>query len=137
MTRRVFTCAALGFGAAALAPAASPEEEARKVAETWLALIDQGKYGESWEKAAAMFKERIPQERWEALVAQVREPLGKLSSRSLLAAQFASELPGAPDGEYVVVQFNASFANKKNGVETVTPMKDPDGAWRVSGYQIR
>jgi len=29
------------------------------------------------------------------------------------------------------------FANKKAAVETVTPMKDTDGQWRVSGYFIR
>jgi hypothetical protein len=29
------------------------------------------------------------------------------------------------------------FENKAAAVETVTPMADPDGAWRVSGYFIR
>ena len=27
--------------------------------------------------------------------------------------------------------------NKKNGIETVTPMKDKDGEWRVSGYFVK
>ncbi len=42
-----------------------------------------------------------------------------------------------PDGEYVVVQLETSFANKKAAVETVTPMLEKDGRWRVSGYFIR
>ena len=46
-------------------------------------------------------------------------------------------LPGAPDGEYVVLQFDTSFANKKEAVETVTPMLDKDGKWKVSGYYIK
>jgi len=45
--------------------------------------------------------------------------------------------PGAPDGEYVVIQYDSSFENKTEAVETVTPMLDPDGVWRVSGYYIR
>ena len=48
-----------------------------------------------------------------------------------------TELPGAPDGEYVVFQFDTQFERKRAAVETVTPMCDPDGSWRVSGYFIR
>jgi hypothetical protein len=29
------------------------------------------------------------------------------------------------------------FTNKKEAVETVTPMKDEDGFWRVSGYYVK
>jgi hypothetical protein len=27
--------------------------------------------------------------------------------------------------------------NKRSAVETITPMRDPDGQWRVSGYFIK
>ncbi len=137
MTRRAFAGTVLGFTAAAAAQAGSVEQDAQKIAEAWLALVDQGKYGESWEQAAAGFKKKVPRARWEALAAQARKPLGALKSRSFLSAQFARELPGAPDGEYVVIRYDASYANKKNAVETITPTKDPDGVWRVSGYYIR
>jgi hypothetical protein len=46
-------------------------------------------------------------------------------------------LPGAPDGEYVVIQFETSFENKKSAIETVTPMIEINGGWRVSGYFIK
>jgi hypothetical protein len=36
-----------------------------------------------------------------------------------------------------VIQYRTSFENKANAVETVTPMRDPDGVYRVSGYYIR
>jgi len=36
-----------------------------------------------------------------------------------------------------VIQFDAVFENKSSAVETVTPMLDPDGVWRVSGYFVR
>ena len=50
----------------------------------------------------------------------------------------ASEaLPGAPDGEYVVIQYESSFEHKQSAIETVTPMLDTDGKWRVSGYFIK
>ncbi len=43
---------------------------------------------------------------------------------------------GAPDWEYVVLQFLADIENKAQAVETITPMLD-EGQWRVSGYYIR
>jgi hypothetical protein len=67
----------------------------------------------------------------------VRGPLGNAVSRNLLSRQYTTTLPGAPDGEYVVIQYETSFENKKVAVETVTPMKDADGHWRVSGYYIK
>jgi len=66
-----------------------------------------------------------------------REPLGKLISRKVANALYTTSLPGLPDGQYVVIQFNTSFENKKSGIETVTPMVDKDGRWRVSGYYIK
>jgi hypothetical protein len=45
-------------------------------------------------------------------------------------------LPGVPDGEYVVIQFSTVLEKKAAATETVTPMKGPDGHWRVSGYYI-
>ena len=137
MTRRMFTVCALGAAAGADVRGAGAEQEAQKAAEAWLALLDKTEYGASWKEAASFFRERVPAERWEALAASVRGPFGTFESRKLLSAQFTRELPGAPDGEYVLLQFAASFAKKKNAIETVTPMKDSDGAWRVSGYQVR
>jgi hypothetical protein len=63
--------------------------------------------------------------------------MGKLISRKVKTQVYKTSLPGAPDGEYVVIQFETSFKNKKAAVETVTPMMDEDGVWRVSGYYIK
>lgn len=59
-----------------------------------------------------------------------------MKSRQLLGTQFTKSLPGAPDGEYVVIQFKTNFAAKPDAIETVTPMKS-EGAWRDSGYFIK
>jgi len=67
----------------------------------------------------------------------VRKPLGKVLSRKVINSTYTTLLPGAPDGQYVVIQFETSFENKHNAVETVTPMLEPNGQWRVSGYYIR
>ncbi len=48
-----------------------------------------------------------------------------------------TSLPGAPDGQYVVIQYESSFEHKKSAIETVTPSQGADGHWRVSGYFIK
>ena len=116
---------------------ADKEAAALTVAKTWLSLIDNAEYGESWEEAASYFKGAITKDRWQQSLIAVRKPLGALVSRELKSKTYAQSLPGAPDGEYVVIQFNTSFGNKKTAIETVTPMLDTDGIWRVSGYYIK
>ena len=71
------------------------------------------------------------------MVGNVRGPLGKLVSRKLKSREYTEKMPGAPDGKYVVIQYDSVFEKKASAVETVTSMADPDGAWRVSGYFIR
>ena len=119
-------------------PRTSPAEAtAQKAAEQWLALIDAGNYAGSWKTAAAFFQTAVPQADWEHTMVADRKPFGDLVSRKLKIASYTKSIPGAPDGEYVIVQFDTSFANKKEAVETVTPMLDPDGQWKVSGYYIK
>lgn len=100
-------------------------------------MADVGKYAESWKEAAEYFKAAVKQEQWEQMLPAVRKPLGKMVSRNLKTATYRTALPGAPDGEYVIIEFQTSFENKKSAIETVTPMLEKDGKWRVSGYFIK
>ena len=113
------------------------QEPAVVAAEDWLKLVDDGKFAESWKEAAEYFKGVVKQDQWEQSIQSVRIPLGAVISRRLKAKNFATSLPGAPNGEYVVIQFATSFENKTSAVETITPMMDKDGQWRVSGYYIK
>jgi hypothetical protein len=112
-------------------------QQATKAAESWLSLVDQEKYAESWNQAASFFKDHVSSDRWAQMASAARKPLGALVSRKFKLATYATRLPGAPDGQYVVIQYHTEFANKKSAVETVTPMLDTDGQWHVSGYYIR
>jgi len=129
----VLTLAVLAYGRSDQVP----EKAAAKAAEAWRALVDSSDHDASWDEAATIFKSRVDKEQWEKAARSVRGPLGKLRSRKLVSAKYTQQLPGAPDGEYVVIQYDASFENKASAVETVTPTLDKDGKWRVSGYYIR
>ncbi|MFY9531819.1 MAG: DUF4019 domain-containing protein [Candidatus Acidiferrales bacterium] len=114
-----------------------PEELAQKSAQAWLALTDSGKYAESWDEASQLFKNAVTKEQWSSKIKAARAPFGKVQSRKLKGATYSKTLPGAPDGEYVVIQYETSFENKASAVETISPMLDKDGKWRVSGYFIK
>jgi hypothetical protein len=114
-----------------------PEDAAQAAAESWLKLVDDGRYEEPWDQAAKLFKGAVTKEQWKLAIAGVRGPLGKLVSRKLKSREYMEKVPGGPDGKYVVIQYDTVFEKKASAVETVTPMVDPDGAWRVSGYFIR
>jgi len=118
-------------------PQSAGEKAAVAAAQKWLVLIDQGDYSASWKEAAPFFQGAVTETSWETYMASFRKPLGNLLSRKLKSAQHMTELPGAPDGQYVVMQFETSFANKKSAIETVTFMLEKDGRWKSAGYFIK
>ena len=115
----------------------SNTEAARMSAEAWLALIDSQNYAASWDTAASGFRSAITQEKWVAAAQAARAPLGPVKSRALKSATATKTLPGAPDGDYVVFQFNTSFGQKAEATETVTAIREKDGTWHIGGYFIK
>ena len=109
---------------------------AEKAAVNWLALVDTNRYDASWNEAATLFKRQVSSDDWRRAVSAARDPLGRVIERNLVSSTYATSLPGAPDGEYVVLQFKTKFERKTQAIETVTPMIDA-GQWRVSGYYVR
>lgn len=111
--------------------------EAKQAATAWLALLDQGDYKSTWQQAAGLFKSSVAPQAWESAARSAREPLGAVKSRAVKSLMFTRALPGAPEGEYVVIQYESVFEKRPSALETVTPMRDKDGAWRVSGYYVK
>ena len=139
--RRMLMCLSLAavVSLSGCSSASNPQAETAAVAaaKAWLLLVDGEQYAESWEEAAQFFKGAVQKEQWIQAMQSGRKPFGKNISRELQSKRYRTALPGAPDGEYVVIQFKASFENKKSTVETITPMLDKDGHWRISGYFMK
>lgn len=120
-------------GAPAPLAAAAP---ATTAAQAWISLIDQQRWDESWAATGSLFQAQMPQAGWRAAIEPVRAPLGTVTSRSFLASQKLASVPGGPDGEYEVIQFNTRFTHKQEAVETVVLARE-GAAWKVAGYFIR
>lgn len=124
------------------APARADDEidtgPAMAVAQAWLSLLDAGRYFESWEVLTPAMREALPRAEWDNRMQTGRAPLGRVAGRKVRSANYARARQGAgPEAEYVVIQFNTSFANLPFGIETVTPMREAGGTWKISAYDIR
>lgn len=141
MKNRVFVLSILilvfvGF-CSALFGQESKEDKALEAAKVWLKLIDNGEYEKSWQTAAEYLKNVTTKEQFKQSLIAGRSPLGSVISRTLKSKEYIAGLPGAPDGEYVEIQFQTSFENKHSSIETIASMLDVDGEWRVAGYYIK
>jgi len=130
----------LGLMLIAVASGAEDAEQvagAEAAALAWLAITDSGSYAQSWDQAAGMFQGAISRENWISAVVNARQPLGKVISRKVKSALYTRSLPGAPAGEYVVIQYDTQFEQKAIASEFVTPFREQDGSWKVSGYYVK
>jgi len=119
-------------------PASSAKEKAAVSATTeWLGIMDKGNYTEAWQAGAGYLRSLVKQAMFEQKMQTVRQPLGKLVSRTTARTFYRTKLPDTPAGEYVVIKFATVFENKPSTIETVTSMLATDGQWRVIGYFIK
>ncbi len=109
----------------------------QKTARDWLLLIDRGDAQATWRAAGKKFQDAMPADGWAKALNEVRPPLGNVVDRAVLSTEFSNSFPGVPDGEYALLVFRSSFANKADSRETVTLEREADGSWRVIGYFIR
>jgi DNA-binding CsgD family transcriptional regulator len=104
--------------------------------EEWAKLLDAQRWADSWKSSGGAFRSKLTEADWIATIQPLRRQLGSVSSRSVKSVSSASSLPGAPDGEYKIVQFATVFANKPDAIETVV-LTHENSTWKVNGYFIR
>ena len=118
-----------------IASAAPSASESAGAARAWLALVDGNHWKESWSTAGSLFTSHISAADFEAKVQPLRQQLGAVSTRTLQTVNKATSLPDVPEGQYEILQFATSFANKPDLIETVSMAHEPSG-WKVDGYFI-
>lgn len=117
-------------------PRTEAEKNALAAALPWLAANDAGDYSKSWKESAAIVRSSVTESGWNLTMGMSRKPLGNLVSRRLKFVQSMKSPPNAPEGDYVVMQFDTAFT-AGNVVETVTFVLEADGQWRAAGYFLK
>lgn len=104
---------------------------ATRTAQAWLALVDQGRWEESWQTSGQQFRRANTSKVWADVSKAVRPPLGAVRSRTAISHE---RVPAPPHG-YLIVRFRTSFVNKPAAIETVSLEREGQD-WKVVGYWI-
>lgn len=111
-----------------VAVAAATEESTH-----WLEALDAERYQEAWADTAQIMQAGHSLGEWVREVGAPREKLGKPLIRELKSGDYATEMPGAPKGEYVTVVYLTQYSHAPPVQETIVLMMEGD-RWRVAGY---
>lgn len=111
-------------------------EQAGQAALRWLASLDANNFEACWNGLAPAVKGQVAKADFDGSLSAVREQYGSVRTRHPSKVTFTHAMPGAPDGDYVVLQYDTEFSKGARAVETVIPMRTADG-WKVSGYFVR
>jgi hypothetical protein len=121
-------------------PAADPhvgeEQAAERQALGFLGYLDHGRYADSYAYTGMLIRAQLDRDSFAKQIEKARAGTGALLSRELVDASYTTSVPGAPEGEYVVLHYGANFANRQEAMETVI-LAFAKGYWRVSGYYIK
>lgn len=131
--KKILSCL---FGLIFSMMAGAEEAPYLEAAMLWLKLIDAGDYAQSWEEADPYFQSELTSEMWIQALQQVRAPLGAVLSRNTKELVERQNLPGAPEGDYVVIILETSFGEMAAAIETLT-LRKTSNTWQAVGYFIR
>jgi Protein of unknown function (DUF4019) len=104
---------------------------------SWLQLVDNGKYEDSWNAASKTFQLTIAKNEWGKAMEKLRTPLGRVVSRTLLQQLPKQNPKGLPEGYYMVLVYQTDFTDRHKANELLTMVLESDGRWRVLTYQAR
>ncbi len=117
-------------------PHVAEEHAAGRQALGFLGYLDQGRFAESYSYTGMLIRTQVDQTAFAGKVQNARAGTGALQSRQLIDVVYTTSVPGAPEAQYVVLHYHASFASRQDAVETVT-LEFARGYWRVAGYYIQ
>ncbi|MBX3616892.1 DUF4019 domain-containing protein [Nitrosomonas sp.] len=106
-------------------------------ARSWFKLVDDGQYKEGWEMSSTLFKTKTPEAQWIKSITEIRILRGAMTARYIATAGVTKSVSGFPDGEYIVLQFYTTFAEKGLAMETVTLVKIAENTWQIADYAIK
>lgn len=136
MVSALLTGALLLPGTLAAQERSAADQAVAVTAQAWLELLDRGEYQETWSQAAALFQGAVTAEQWATASRAARDQVGVLVSRSVRGVAAPAQLPGAPPGEYRVVEFTSVFGGTPQATETVILRREGE-EWKVVGTWVR
>jgi hypothetical protein len=117
-------------------PHTTEEQAAQRQALGFLGYLDHGRFADSYAYTGMLIRSQLDREAFASQVEKARSGTGAIQARELIDAGYSTTVPGAPEGQYVVLHYHSSFANRPDTVETLT-LAMAKGYWRVDGWYIK
>ena len=105
-------------------------------ANGYLELLDQGRYQDAWQTMSPLFWSLHIQQEWQQRISAIRKAYGPVISRDFTRSSYRSSYRNAPDGEYLIFQFDTVFTHKAKGVETIVLQCSPTNVCVTVDYVI-
>ena len=125
----------LAFVAACIGEENRTNESPQSAAESFLSLIDQDNYQESWAESSAWLRANTDAIEWAEHAGRIRKPLGVVSERAFNSVELEDALEDMPEGNYALVFFDTTLEDGGTASEMVGLMLEDNLTWRVIGYQ--
>lgn len=113
----------------------STEEQAVASANDFVKLVDASQFDKAYDAFSSFGQKAVSKEQFVAMMKGVQDKIGTQTSRKLKSKQFSHQLPGAPKGDYWVIDYETNFSKKGPSVERVTSMLEGK-TWKVGGYVL-
>lgn len=108
--------------------------------ESWIGLIDEGKYIENWKAASAPFQKSVGAGKWAITCRNQRRSTGAFLSRNLKETYYNTEYYSGDGrlekGEIVTFLFTTDFQHLKEAIEVVI-LRPFGDEWKVVSYRLK
>lgn|GEM_PF-319872 len=132
----VVTCLLSASMFPASGAANDPINNALPAAKAWLALIDAGKYDESYDIAGQGLYQKVSNKReWETALKIIRGAWGSVLSRKESQHLYQPNGIVGLNGECMAIAFDTN-TEKQGGMVEMVIMRFEDGKWRGVGYTM-
>lgn len=105
-------------------------------AETWLKMVDQGSYGNSWEAGALPLRLTMTRKEWISSMQAMRKSMGRPVERKIADIRLAQNPKNLARGNYMVFVFQTTFSSRHIAREILTLQQGRDSQWRVLTYLL-
>ncbi|MFO7578334.1 MAG: DUF4019 domain-containing protein [Pelovirga sp.] len=106
------------------------------VAEHFAATVDTGDFQAAYQQGSVLLQRSIDEQDWIRDIARLHDLLGPVEQRSLRAIRSVSNFPHLPDGDYLILHYDARTTYKEKAAEVILIIRQ-NNLWSVCAYSIR
>ena len=111
-------------------------KQAVTAAEHFAQTIDTGDFAVAYSQASPLLRMAQDEHDFITAMERARNLLGPIQQRHLTALRSIGIYPRFPDGDYLIVQFEARTQHKNKAAEVIL-LRQQNGTWLVADYTIR